>query len=373
MRLVTVGGVLAAMLLASGAQAVPRPEPRNPPPEITEQAIDQADLDGWAKRREEAAKADEAKAAKGKRAKRRPQKTEEETAEIAGPKGPVGDEPPDPFLIRLQIMLDRAHASPGVIDGHDGRNLRKAVAAFETMRGLPVDGAPDPEVWTALTEGQSKLTKVYEITPEDIKGRYVEKVPSDYGKLARLKWIGFRDAAEMLAERFHLDERLLKSLNPDVDFKTAGQRILVPETGAEPDTKVARIVVNKAEGELRAYGEDGKLVLIDRATVGSSDTPSPSGTMKVNGSFPNPHYIYDPKKNFRQGRNFRKLTLKPGPNGPVGSMWIDLSKPTYGIHGTPEPSKIDKTGSHGCVRLTNWDAEALGKIVEKNKTVVEFE
>lgn len=89
-------------------------------------------------------------------------------------------------------------------------------------------------------------------------------------------------------------------------------------------------------------------------------------------SFLNPHYIYDPKKNFQQGRNTRKLRLKPDPNGPVGSMWIDLSKPTYGIHGTPDPSKISKSNSHGCVRLTNWDAEALGRIVEKNKTTVTF-
>lgn len=357
-------GLVGLLLTGAVARAAP------PAPEITEQAIDAAELDGWTMRREEAAKADMEKAAK-----RRPRKPapKDESAAPQGPKGPVGDEPPDPFLIRLQIMLDRAHASPGVIDGHDGRNLRKAVAAFETMRGLPVDGAPDPEVWRALTENQPKATRIYEITKEDAEVPYVGTVPTDYGKLAKMKWIGFRDAAEMLAEHFHLDERLLRALNPGADFGRAGQKILVPETGAEPETKVARIVISKSEGELRAYAEDGSIVLIDRATVGSSDTPSPSGKMKVLGSFPNPHYIYDPKKNFRQGRNFRKLTLKPGPNGPVGSMWIDLSKPTYGIHGTPEPSKIDKTGSHGCVRLTNWDAEALGRLVEKNKTVVEFE
>lgn len=373
MRARAIGWIFGAglLVLASPSSAAPAPEPAAP--EITEQAVDDAGLEDWRLRREEAARAAEAKSAKRKRRETRRAKPSEADAEPAGPKGPVGDEPPDPFLIRLQIMLDRVHASPGVIDGHDGRNLRKAVAAFETMRGLPVDGAPDPQVWEALTRDQPKATKIYEITKEDVEGRYVEKVPTDYGKLAKLKWIGFRDAAEMLAERFHLDEKLLKTLNPDVDFRTAGQRILVPETGPEPATKVARIVINKTEGELRAYAEDGSIVLIDRATVGSSDTPSPSGKMKVNGSFPNPHYIYDPKKNFRQGRNFRKLTLKPGPNGPVGSMWIDLSKPTYGIHGTPEPSRIDKTGSHGCVRLTNWDAEALGRLVEKNRTVVEFE
>lgn len=361
--------VFAGLMAASSAQAARDRRPAPPPPEITEQAIDTAEPDGWRVRREEAAKTSKQQA-KPSRRTREPSRA---AAEQTGPRGPVGKEPPDPFLIRLQILLDRAHASPGVIDGHDGGNLRAAIRAFEEMKGLAVDGEVDPELWAKLAEGQAKATRTYTITPQDLKGRFVDKVPADYGKLAKLKWIGFHGAAEMLAERFHLDEPLLRKLNPGVDFKMEGQPILVPDAGSEPDAKVARIVVNKNAGQLRAYAEDGTLILVDPATVGSSDTPSPSGKMTVNGSFPNPHYIYDPKKNFRQGRNFRKLTLKPGPNGPVGSMWIDLSKPTYGIHGTPEPSKIGKTGSHGCVRLTNWDAEALGRIVEKNRTTVEFE
>ncbi|WP_020178118.1 L,D-transpeptidase [Methylopila sp. M107] len=273
----------------------------------------------------------------------------------------------------MQILLDRAHVSPGVIDGRNGDNLKKAVRAFEQMRGLAVDGEVDADVWAALAPDTGKATKTYEITDKDIDGRYVKKLPKDYAKLARLKWLGYRDAAEMLAERFHLDERLLRAMNPDVDFKQAGKTILVPETGAPPTAKVARIVVEKAEGDLRAFDEAGTLVFVAPATVGSSDTPSPAGSMKVNGAFPDPHYKYDPKKNFQQGRNTRKLLLKPGPNGPVGSMWIDLSKPTYGIHGTPEPNDISKTGSHGCVRLTNWDAADLAGMVIPKRTTVEFE
>jgi lipoprotein-anchoring transpeptidase ErfK/SrfK len=169
-----------------------------------------------------------------------------------------------------------------------------------------------------------------------------------------------------------MDEDLLRILNPNADFKKVGAKILVADIGAEPETKVARIVVDKAKGELIAYDANDKIVLMDPATIGSEDTPSPSGTMKVNGSAPEPTYEYNPEKNFQQGDNKKKLTIPAGPNGPVGSMWIDLSKPTYGIHGTPEPSKIDKTASHGCVRLTNWDAEALAKLVQPGKTVVEF-
>ena len=191
--------------------------------------------------------------------------------------------------------------------------------------------------------------------------------------MAKLDWLGYRGAAEMLAERFHMDEDLLR--DPQSRMPTSrrsGTKILVADTGTEPEAKVARIVVDKSKGELIAYDEDDKIVLMDPATIGSEDTPSPSGTMKVNGSAPEPTYEYDPEKNFQQGDNTKKLTIPAGPNGPVGSMWIDLSKPTYGIHGTPEPSKIDKTASHGCVRLTNWDAEALAKLVQPGKTVVEF-
>jgi lipoprotein-anchoring transpeptidase ErfK/SrfK len=360
---------------AASPEQLARPEP-------TEQAIDAADFEGWRERLDARAKAEEERKrdreqerrvdkAERKSAKKSAERGADEPAKAASREKDL-DEQPDPFLIRVQILLDRAHASPGVIDGRDGDNLRKAIRAFETMRGLEPDGEMDPEFWSALAADSAKSTLVYEITPEDVNGRYVPELPEDYSKLAKLKWLGYRDAAEMLAERFHMDEKLLRALNPDVDFKTPGQKILVADVGPPPEAKVAKIVVDKDGGELRAYDRDEKLVMATPATVGSSDTPSPSGRMKITGSYPDPHYKYDPVKNFRQGDNRRKLNLPPGPNGPVGSMWIDLSKPTYGIHGTPEPAKIDKTNSHGCVRLTNWDAATLAKMVEPGKTTVEF-
>ena len=278
----------------------------------------------------------------------------------------------DPFLIRLQVLLDRAHASPGVIDGFEGDNTMKSIAAYEAMRKLPVDGKVDADLWTILAVDQGKAMMTYKITEEDVKGRYVESIPDDYSELAKMKWLGYHDVAEMLAEKFHMDETLLKTLNPNADLARAGTQILVADTGEAPQTKVARIVVDKARGELIAYDEKGAIVLSDPATIGSQDTPSPTGTVKVKSIAPDPTYSYDPSKNFKQGKNEGPLTIPPGPNGPVGSMWIDLSKPTYGIHGTPYPDKIDKSASHGCVRLTNWDAQALSKLVIPEKTVVEF-
>lgn len=284
------------------------------------------------------------------------------------------DKLPDPFLIRAQILLDRAHASPGVIDGLAGGNTDKAVRAYEDMNDLPVDGALDEAVWKSLSKDATPVVTTYTLTAEDVGGRYVPDLPTDYAELAKLEWIGFRGPAEALAERFHMDEDLLRILNPNADFEAVGTQILVadPGPGPGPEPLVDKIVIDKSKGELLAYDEAGKIILVLPATIGSQDTPSPSGTMKVNGAAPDPKYEYDPKKNFKQGDNAGKLTLPPGPNGPVGSMWIDLSKPTYGIHGTPEPSKIDKTASHGCVRLTNWDADTLARLIQPAKTTVEF-
>lgn len=292
-----------------------------------------------------------------------------------GPAAKAGEEEapkhPDPFLIRLQVLLDRAHASPGVIDGFFGDNTKKAIRVYRMMRKLP-PGDLDADLWTLLAVDQGKAMKTYEVTREDVDGRYVKEIPHDYAAMAKMKWLGFRGPAEMLAERFHMDEDLLKTLNPKADFSKVGTKLLVADPDTELTTKVARIVVDKSAGGLFAYDESGALVLGDPATIGSEDTPSPSGTVKVKGVAKNPPYSYDPSKNFKQGKNSKPLTIPPGPNGPVGSIWIDLDKPTYGIHGTPDPSRIDKTNSHGCVRLTNWDAWALSKLVMPLKTVVEF-
>jgi lipoprotein-anchoring transpeptidase ErfK/SrfK len=277
----------------------------------------------------------------------------------------VGDTP-STSIVRLQILLDRAGASPGVIDGLDGGNLRHALAAFEVMRGLPVDGKIGPQVIGAI-DADTQVVGSYVVTADDLS-TVVGAIPKDYAKMAKMKYLGYARASEALAERFHMDEDFLTALNPTATF-AEGETIFVADLGSGKRGKAVRLEVDKAEGQLRAYAEDGSLLAAYPATIGSEDNPSPSGTHTVRAVVENPTYTYNPKLNFKQGNNNKVLTLPPGPNGPVGTIWIDLSEPSFGIHGTPEPARIDKTGSHGCVRLTNWDAQELGKLLTQGVPV----
>ena len=183
--------------------------------------------------------------------------------------------------------------------------------------------------------------------------------------------MAYTSVREMLAERFHIDENYLQQLNPQTRFSRVGETIKVPNLVLPKRESVVRIVADKARKQVRGYNAEGRLVVAYPATIGSTDNPSPSGTVQVERIAFNPNYTYNPKVNFKQGSNNEILTIPPGPNGPVGTVWIALSKPTYGIHGTPDPSRIGKTSSHGCIRLTNWDAEELAKLV-KPGVVVHF-
>jgi lipoprotein-anchoring transpeptidase ErfK/SrfK len=167
-----------------------------------------------------------------------------------------------------------------------------------------------------------------------------------------------------------MDQDLLKALNPGAAF-APGETISVDNPGANVTAQVVRIQADKAQAQVRAYDAAGRMVAAYPATIGSADNPSPSGQHVVEAVVHNPTYTYNPKINFKQGDNDKVLTIPAGPNGPVGSIWIDLSEPTYGIHGTPDPDHISKTNSHGCVRLTNWDAEELAGMVKKG-TEVDF-
>ncbi|WP_246160596.1 L,D-transpeptidase family protein [Aureimonas fodinaquatilis] len=271
----------------------------------------------------------------------------------------------------LQVLLDRAGISPGVIDGRMGSNVNKAVAAYFEMTGKRIDASNPQALLEELHMTGGPAIKQYEITNEDVAGPFVASIPSDYGEKALLPAMSYERVSEMLAERFHMDENYLRSLNPEADFSRPGTLLKVMDTGKNVATPVSRIIADKGREQVRAYDEAGRLVAAYPATIGSSATPSPSGIVEVTRIALNPNYTYNPKINFQQGNNTRVLTIPPGPNGPVGSVWIALSKPTYGIHGTPEPSQIGKTNSHGCIRLTNWDAQELAKIV-KPGVVVEF-
>jgi lipoprotein-anchoring transpeptidase ErfK/SrfK len=277
---------------------------------------------------------------------------------------------PSAAVAKMEILLDRYGASPGVIDGFDGENLRKAVAASEIMLGDKPDGVISPKLLKVLQQPTTLPAEVigkYVVTAEDVSS-IVPALPTDYGELAKLTFLGFTSVSEELAERFHMDQKFLEALNPGVQW-VPGETVYAAVVGPDQTGKVARIEADKATRQVRAYDADGKLLVAYPATIGSQATPSPSGQFTVVAVAENPSYTYNPNLNFKQGDNDKVLTIPPGPNGPVGSVWIALSQPTFGIHGTPEPSLIDKAASHGCVRLTNWDAEELAKMVSKGVTV----
>jgi lipoprotein-anchoring transpeptidase ErfK/SrfK len=279
----------------------------------------------------------------------------------------------DPSLavvLKLQILLDRAHFSPGLIDGRAGKTTEIALRAFEAKAGLPEDGKIDPEVWQKLQDGEDALV-IYTTKQEDVNGPFAKSIPEDYAALAEMKALSYTGPQELLSEKFHMNIDLLKELNPEADLGKAGQEIVVANIGEKAKQKVDRIEVDKAEAVVRAYS-GAELVAAYPAAIGSESTPSPSGTTEVEGVVTDPEYNYDPEE--LAGKHGDKpLVLPPGPNGPVGTVWIELTKETYGIHGTPIPEKIGRSESSGCVRLTNWDAEELAVLVKRGTKVTFLE
>ncbi|MGA6136892.1 L,D-transpeptidase family protein [Acinetobacter dispersus] len=275
----------------------------------------------------------------------------------------------NPAYARAHVMLNNSHASPGAIDGSNGKNTLKAIASFQQMNGLTPTGQLTKETWDALVAKQTKPAYVeYTITDADLKGPYADAIPSDYALQAKMKGLYYTRVTEMLGEKFHMDERFLKQLNPNANFKKAGEKIIVANVRNDLPEDIHLIVAHKGARQLYLFNSRNQMIASFPATIGSTDTPSPTGTYKVVGVAKNPYYSYSPS-NFVQGKNLKPLTLPPGPNAPVGNIWIGLSKKSFGIHGTPNPSLISKTASHGCIRLTNWDANDLGAKVRSGVTV----
>ncbi len=172
-----------------------------------------------------------------------------------------------------------------------------------------------------------------------------------------------------MAERFHMAEPLLRSLNPGSSFK-AGDHIVVANVGrSEPAGKAARVVVDKSGHDVEALDVDGKMLARYPASIGSTDKPAPTGDLTIHAVVRNPDYTYDPSYKFKGVKTKEPFTIKPGPNNPVGLVWMDLGGDGYGIHGTPDPAEVGKTQSHGCIRLTNWDALDLASMVGQGTAV----
>ncbi len=272
------------------------------------------------------------------------------------------------LAVKTQVLLDRADISPGVVDGYKGGMVESALKAFERREGIAVDGELDAEVWNALGAGSgAPVAGTYTIKAADLD-HVGGALPEDYAKLAEMDRLGYESGAEALAEKFHMDEDFLVTMNPDASF-TEGETISVVYPKADATGEVARILVQKATGRLEALDATGAVLGNYPVAVGSDATPSPSGTVEVKAVAVEPTYTYNPDVNFQQGDNDEVLTLPPGANGPVGLVWIDLSKPTYGIHGTPEPAKLFVSQSHGCVRMTNWDVQELAQMVTQGVSV----
>ena len=291
------------------------------------------------------------------------------------PSLPLGNEGGGPTVLRTQILLDRARFSPGVIDGNWGKNTAKAIYWFQFAKGLNATGEVDQATWDALNEAAGAgepLTRV-QVTAEDLAGPFVDPLPDDPYEQAELECLCYSSPLEMLSERGHATPELIEKLNPQVDFASlqAGTEVVLPSVS--PTTaagRVARVLISKQGFYLQGLDAQNRILYHFPTTLGSKYDPSATGTLQITGVHRDPGFHYQPKLFADVPDDKPEAQLPSGPNSPVGLVWIDLSKPHHGIHGTATPDTIGYTSSHGCVRLTNWDALFLAQRVGQGTQVV---
>ena len=275
--------------------------------------------------------------------------------------------------LQTQVMLDRAGYSPGEIDATSGTSTKRALDAFTKNGGnaaaLPADAV-----------------SAYTITEQDAAGPFTPDIPEDMVEKSKLDALGYQDLLEALGERFHASPALLEKLNPTAKF-AAGEQIQVPNVSAvapvgpprgrqsdaapSPTNPAATTIsVHKSTSDLVVTDGAGKVLMYAPVTTGSEHDPLPIGEWKVTGVQRDPKFHYNPELFWDAEPGHSKATIPPGPNNPVGVVWIDITREHYGLHGTPEPATVGKTTSHGCVRLTNWDAQKLASLVRPGTKVV---
>jgi lipoprotein-anchoring transpeptidase ErfK/SrfK len=271
--------------------------------------------------------------------------------------------------LATQVALDRAGFSPGEIDGVGGSKTKLALSAYQSSSGAPLQTSGDPLI-------------AYTITAQDTAGPFIDTVPRDMMEQAKLAALGYTSVVEALGEKFHSSPALLKRLNPGASWK-AGESVKVPNVepfelpGKGPAAGAARaaaepveVVLSGATKSLEVRGQSGKILMHAPVTTGSEHDPLPIGQWKVTGLSWNPVFNYNPDLFWDANPAQTKAKIPAGPNNPVGVVWIDINKEHFGLHGTPEPSTIGQTESHGCVRLTNWDATRLARLVSPGTKLI---